>query len=300
MDVRIKGYGLGIAASVAYGTNPALAVPLYREGLDVMSVLLLRYALAFPAVLLLWWSFHRHDHVASSTSQIVGAICLGVLMVASSVTLFASYMYMDVGIASSLLFVYPLLVALIMSVAFGERIGWLKVVCLVCASAGVTMLCKNSGTSVVTATGLWLVVASALSYALYLVGVKLHPINKMGSLELTVWVIGAGVVVLALSKALTGTLILPRSITGWLCAFGLALIPTILSLLCTNAAIDRIGSTATASLGAFEPVTAVAIGILMLGERMTATQVVGLVIVLVSVTTVLLRGQHGTVPRCRQ
>lgn len=291
MNSKIKGYALGVLASVAYGTNPALALPLYNEGLDVMSVLLLRYMMALPVVLLLWRLTHGRSRLAESPRQAAGAFVLGILMVLSSITLFASYLYMDVGVASSLLFVYPLLVAIIMAMFFGEQLGIITVVCLVGACCGVAMLCETSGSSVVTATGILLVILSALSYALYLVGVRLKPVSSMDSISLTVWVVSAGVVVLAVWCAVNGRLILPKSLLGWMCAFGLGLLPTLISLLCTNAAIDKIGSTATASLGAFEPVTAVFLGAVLFDERMSLMQYTGLVIVIVCVTMVIMRNR---------
>lgn len=290
MNARVKGYMLGVAASVSYGTNPALAVPLYREGLDVISVLLLRYAIALPMIILLW-RFSKKEHHLPKPGQTMKALGLGVLMVVSSITLYASYRYMDVGVASSLLFIYPLLVALIMALAFGERIGWLTALCLVGASIGVTMLCESSGPSVVTVTGVWLVMISSLSYALYIVGVKMPSMKGLDNISLTVWVLLAGVLVLCAWAAVSGGVILPKSIGGCMCAVGLALLPTLVSLLCTNAAIESIGSTATAALGAFEPVTAVAAGVLLLGERMSQLQYFGLVVVLVCVTMVICRNR---------
>lgn len=292
MNARIKGYMLGVAASVAYGTNPALAVPLYREGLDVISVLLLRYTIALPMILVLW-RFSKKSHSLPKRGQGLKAFGLGVLMVLSSITLYASYKYMDVGVASSLLFIYPLLVALIMALFFRERIGWLTAVCLVGASIGVTMLCESSGPSVVTATGVWLVMLSSLSYALYIVGVKMPSMRGMDNITLTLWVLLAGVLVLCGWAAVSGGVTLPHTAGGWLCATGLALLPTLISLLCTNAAIESIGSTATAALGAFEPVTAVAAGVILLGERMSLIQYAGLLLVLGCVTMVICRNRKA-------
>ena len=93
------------------------------------------------------------------------------------------------------------------------------------------------------------------------------------------------------SKALAdNSLQLPSSPGGWACVGALALLPTALSLTLTTVAIQYIGSTPTAILGVFEPVTAVIFGITVFGETLTERQTVGLVLVLAAVTVVVAGG----------
>ena len=76
---------------------------------------------------------------------------------------------------------------------------------------------------------------------------------------------------------------------GDLLAF--ALLPTVISMLCATKAIVYVGSTATAILGALEPVTAVFFGVAVFGETLTARSVAGLLLIIVSVTAVVTRKQ---------
>jgi hypothetical protein len=71
----------------------------------------------------------------------------------------------------------------------------------------------------------------------------------------------------------------------------MALFPTALSLLCTSAAIQRIGSTPVAILGALEPVTAVVIAVVLFGEALTPRLAAGMLMVITAVT-LIIGGRH--------
>lgn len=282
-----KGYLLGIVAAATYGMNPVFALPLLRGGMDAMSVLFFRYILSVPALLIILAARKRTPRTALPPALILCG--LGFLMAVSSITLFRSYLFLDVSIASTLLFMYPLMVMLIMVGFFHEKFRLATLLCVLGAIAGVGLLCYVPGSGSVSMTGLALVLGSSLSYALYLVGINRPPVNRIDTLVSTFWVIVAGTVLIGVSILVSGHLALPRGLLQWGCVASLALLPTVVSLLCTNAAIELIGSTGTAILGVFEPVTAVLFGILLFGERLTPTAVAGLVLILGCVTAVIAR-----------
>ena len=121
MNTKAKGYLLGAVAAATYGTNPLFALPLYEAGMNPDSVLLFRYLFAIPILGVMLRARGRSFKVPRSH---VGMLLLmGILVALSSLTLFLSYNYMDAGIASTLLFVYPILVALIMAAGFSERLS---------------------------------------------------------------------------------------------------------------------------------------------------------------------------------
>ncbi|MDE6301369.1 MAG: DMT family transporter [Muribaculaceae bacterium] len=286
---KFGGYIIGAIAGASYGLNPAFAIPLMREGMDVRSVLLFRYSISLPFILLLiLW---RGIAIFPDFRRVFCAMIVGVLMVLSSITLFESYNQISVGIASSLLFLYPLFVALIMALFFREKLRPATVASLLGAIAGVYMLCVPDRGTVVSWFGVALVVASALLYALYIIYVNREPLRSMSSLALTFWVLLSGSLVLAVvsfSRTLPG---LPANAGGWVNLVLLALLPTLLSLLCTNAAIDRIGPTPAAILGVFEPATAVLIGMFLFHERMSVMQWSGLVVIFITVCMVIAGGR---------
>ena len=120
MNTKLKGYVLGAVAAASYGMNPLFALPLYKEGMDPDSVLFFRYLLAIPLLGIMIKARGRDFRL--KRKEIVPLIVMGLLVALSSLTLFLSYNYMDAGIASTLLFVYPVLVALIMALVFKEKL----------------------------------------------------------------------------------------------------------------------------------------------------------------------------------
>lgn len=170
MNVKAKGYILGAVAAATYGMNPLFALPLYKAGMNPDSVLFFRYLFAIPVLGMMIVARGRSFKL--KRKEVLPLIIMGLLVALSSLALFQSYNYMDVGIASTLLFVYPILVALIMWIAFKEKLTLPTVLCILLALGGIGLLYKSGDGSTLNLTGIILVMISALSYAIYIVGVN--------------------------------------------------------------------------------------------------------------------------------
>lgn len=293
------GYLYAALAAATYGTNPIFAKPLYAAGMNTDSVLLLRYliGIVLMACLAVVQSWRQHR----TLSFILGVqrhsmpqlVLMGLLMSASSILLFLSYHYMPVGIASTLLFIYPILVAVIMTLCFHERLSWLVVGCLLLASAGIALLCKGDGTAdsglrnPSFLIGFLCVMASSLSYAIYLVGLNKTRLRTVAAMPVTFYVLVFGSLIYVVRLLAGVPFIMPYNLQMWLCCLGLGLFPTVISLVFTSRAIRCIGSTQTALLGALEPVTAVILGLVFLGETLTMREVVGMCLIFVAVSAVI-------------
>jgi len=280
------GYLLGAAAAVSYGLNPTFALPLYSDGMNPDSVLILRYGLAIPmiAVMLLL----RRGSFKVPVKSLLPLAGLGIVMAMSSLTLFVSYNYMDAGIASTMLFVYPIMVAVIMTIFFHEKISARTILCILLASCGIVMLYHTGGGETLSLVGTLIVMASALSYAIYLVAINCRQIKGITSLTVTFYVLVFGSLLFG-GRLITGVseFIMPSKWYLWLDACALSLFPTIISLLCTTKAIQLIGSTPTAILGALEPVTAVMMGYIFFNEDLTVREIIGIVMILFAVSFVI-------------
>lgn len=286
MTNKVKGYIMGSIAAATYGMNPLFALPLYSDGLSASEVLLYRYifAVIILGIMIKW----RGQLLKIKKNTILPLAGLGVIMGMSSLLLFESYNYMAVGIASTMLFVYPLMVAVIMVVVYHERISLLTIFCIITALVGILLLYKGDSGTTLSGTGTMFVMLSALSYAIYLVWVNRSTFKDIPTLVLTFYVIVFGMSIFVVRVAYTGTMPkLPSAPLYWGCAFALGLLPTAISLICTTIAIQNIGSTPTAILGALEPVTAVFFGIIIFGETLTGRDCLGLILILVAVTVVI-------------
>lgn len=292
MNQTVKGYILGAIAAATYGMNPLFCLPLYADGMHPASVLFFRYLFALPIIALMirrrGRSFRLERH------NVVPALLFGLLFALSSYTLFLSYNYMDAGIASTLLFVYPILVVLIMSVFFKERLTVQTVVCVTAALAGIGLLYRSGDGTTLSLTGTLFVVAAAVSYAVYIVGINQTRLRDVATLTITFYVIVCGVALFACAVAADGALQLPTRWWLWGNLLALALFPTAISLLCTTAAIQCIGSTPTAILGALEPLTAVLFGVTVFGEQLTPRIGLGMVLIIGAVSLVVARGSVPT------
>lgn len=285
MNAKTKGYILGAIAAASYGTNPLFALPLYKAGMDPDSVLFFRYLFAIPMLAVMIKARGRNFGI--ERPQIVPLIVLGLLVAASSLTLFLSYNYMDAGIASTLLFVYPIMVAVIMWLFFKERLSAQTLFCILLALAGIGMLYKSGDGTTLSLTGTLLVAASSLSYAIYIVGVNRPSLRGVATLKITFYVLLFGLALFVARLGFAQHIATPDKWYLWANLVALALFPTAISFLCTTGAIQYIGSTPTAILGALEPVTAVAFGITVFGEQLSMREAAGLVMIIVAVTMVI-------------
>ena len=285
---NLKGYLFAAIAAASYGTNPIFAIPLYREGISVTSVLFMRYAMA--VAIMFFATMIKSPKAFVIKPKYVGLLAfMGILMVLSSIALFESYKYLSAGIASTLLFFYPVMVAIIMAIFYKERLTKKSWACLVTAFLGVVILSKNDDGGFISLLGLTLVMLSSLSYAIYLVYINRGPMKKINTSTVTFYVILGGFLVMIPYCLLDGGLMLPKTTPAWINAIGLGFFPTVISLIFTSRAIALIGSTETAIFGALEPLTAVILGILILGETLTITPAIGMILIFVSVTVLMMK-----------
>ena len=288
MSEKTKGYLLAVIAAATYGMNPLFALPLYQDGMNPDSVLFFRYLFAIPFVAAMIKGRGRSFNVRRA--EILPLAILGIMMAVSSLTLFQSYNYMDAGIASTILFVYPILVALIMALVYREKITIQTALCILMVLGGIGMLYQGGEGATLSLTGTLLVLASSLSYAIYIVGVNRPALKEMATLTVTFYVLLFGVLLFIARLYLDGEVSLPGKWYLWGNLLALAVFPTAISFLCTTSAIQRIGSTPTAILGALEPVTAIFFGITVFGERLTARDCLGILLILIAVTLVIAGG----------
>lgn len=288
MNVKVKGYLLGALAAASYGMNPLFALPLYNDGMDPYSVLFFRYLFAIPILGIMLRA--RGRTFAVSRHDILPLVVMGLLLAMSSLSLFLSYNYMEAGIASTMLFVYPIMVAVIMAIFFRERITAQTASCIFVALVGIALLYKGSDGATLDATGVMWVMVSALSYALYIVGVNRPRLKGIATLKLTFYALVFGFSIFIVCTDFGRALTFPSAWYKWGNLVALALFPTAISFLCTTQAIQYIGSTPTAILGALEPLTAVFFGVTVFGEALTPRLMFGIVMIIAAVSALVAGG----------
>lgn len=287
MNNNTKGILNGVIASVSYGMNPLFALPLYAQGIEVNSVLFYRYFFAV-IIYFLWLKCVKKISLKIAKSELVPLFFLGIFFSLSSLTLFESFHYIEAGIACTILFIYPVIVALIMAIFFKEKITKTVVSAIFLTSIGIALLYNGKPDSVLSLKGVTIVLASAFLYAFYIVGVKsIKAIKSMNSAKLSFYVMLFGLLVYVVNLKFCTNLQGLTTITAWLFVIGLAIFPTIISLETIGIAIKLIGSTNTAILGALEPLTAIFFGILFFNESLTLRISIGVILILFGVFLII-------------
>lgn len=288
MQSQHRGFLYGALAAICYGTNPLGALYLYKAGFTPGSVLFYRFAGASILSALFILLLRKNFRIPRENIPYI--VFLGFLFAASALCLYLSFLFMDAGVASTLLFSYPIMVAIFMAIFFKEKLQKKTVVSILLAISGVTLLMRTSDGSVLSPAGIALVFFSSLAYAIYIIIAARMP-KPIGALKMNMYIFAVcALCLLVYSLCAPGHSIHP---VGNLCEFAwlfqLAFVPSLLSLIFMQKALRTIGSTPTAILGALEPVTAVCIGVGVFHETLSARLVAGIILILYSVTLLALR-----------
>lgn len=285
-NTTLKGFVYGAVAAASYGLNPLFTLPLYEVGVSADSVLFYRYGLAVVMLGILMKI--KKQSFALHRAEILPLWVLGILFAFSSLTLFMSYKYMDAGIASTILFVYPVLVAILMAVFFKEKVSFLTMLSIAMAFGGISLLYQGEGGKTLSMIGVLFVFISSLTYAVYIIGVNRSVLRDMPTSKLTFYALLFGLSIYIVRLGFCTRLDIITEPLLWANPIGLALFPTIISLVAMTKSIHYIGSTPAAILGALEPVTALFFGVVVFGERLTPRIITGIVLVLAAVTLIIV------------
>ncbi len=286
MSLQTKGVILAIISAICYGMNPLGALFLYEEGLNVNSVIFYRFI--FASILLAIFMLIKKDSFYLKFKEIILLALLGLLFGISAISLFNSFLYMDAGLASTVLFIYPIFVAIIMALFFKEKNSIITILSIVFAFIGVVLLYESDGANV-SNFGIFLVIVSSLCYAIYIVIINQY--LKMSALKVTFYSMLFCTITILIHSFFDSSLnIMPLvNFNMWFYTIFLALVPTIISLLFLIKAIQLIGSTSASILGALEPLTAVLIGVYVFNEKITFWLVIGIVFILFGVILIVLK-----------
>ena len=289
MTKHSKSIGIlcAVLSAVCYGTNPFGALPLYEEGVNTATVLAHRFGLA--VILLAVIMIIKRIDFKVTRHEFKVLFSLGVLFAVSSITYYQSFHFMDAGIASTILFVYPVMVAVIMALFFKEKVTSMTVMAIVLSLVGIGLLYKGGAGVSLSVIGIVLCILSSLAYAIYIIVVNQSDI-KMSSFKVTFYAMLVCEITLILYSFTSPELYLHMlpSPRAWSSAVWLSIVPTILSLVFMTVAVNHVGATPTAILGALEPLTAVTIGVIIFGETLTPRLIVGILFILFAVMLVVI------------
>ena len=284
----IIGYPAGIITGITYGLNPLFAKPLMNAGASTEAILFFRYGIA--VILLGAYLLLKKENFRITLKQAGVLLSLGLLYTASSTFLFEAYKYIASGLATTLVFLFPAMVAIIM-VFLKVVPSWPVWLSIAATFAGVMIMTGGAGTETVNPLGVWFSIASAFVYALFIVIInKSKVISSIPNSLLTFYALLTGTFFF-IGRCLFSGADLMAGIDGgmaWCNLIGLAVLPTIVSTASLAVATRNIGATKASVLGVFEPITAILVGTMVFGEALTPNIIAGILISIVAVTFMIM------------
>ena len=284
----IIGYPAGIVTGITYGLNPLFAKPLMNNGASTEAILFFRYGIA--VVLLGAFLLLKKESFRINLRQAGVLLGLGLLYTASSAFLFEAYKYIASGLATTLVFLFPVMVAIIM-VFLKVVPSWPVWLSIAATFAGVMIMTGGTGTETIDPTGIWVSIASAFVYALFIVIInRSKAISSIPNSLLTFYALSVGTVFFLTRCGLSGAELMTGLDGGmaWANLLGLAILPTIVSTASLAVATRNIGATKASVLGVFEPITAILVGTLVFGEELTPNIIAGILISIVAVSFMIM------------
>ena len=284
----IIGYPAGIITGITYGLNPLFGLPLMKAGASVEAILFFRYGIAVLILGAFLWLTRQTFKVSLKQAGIL--LVLGLLYTASSIFLFEAYNYIASGLATTLIFVYPVLVALIM-VFLRVVPSWQVRLAIVATFLGVVIMTQNGDSQAINPIGVLLSLGSATVYAFFIVIInRSKTIGAISNSLLTFYSLMVGAFIF-LGKNLLSDAPITTGIEGWgawMNLVGLALLPTVVSTASLAISTRNIGATKASVLGVFEPITAILVGTVFLGEVLTTNIIVGILLAMGAVTFMIV------------
>ena len=285
----VKGYLCAFISAFTYGLIPLFMIPIKKEeSFSVDATLFYRFLIASGAIV--FFLFYQKERLRISFREGLIMNLLGILYALSAEFLFLAYDYLSPGIASTIFFSYPIIVALVLILFYKEKLTIPTLLSLLLVVAGVGVLSIKKGEAL-NYIGLGISLLGALVYALYILIVNKVRIESSG-VKISFYSM-----LFSSLYFLVKSLLLRESITisSWALAGDLtlfAIITTSLSLVTLVYAVRYIGSTPTAIMGAFEPIVAVLISVGLFGEQLTPSLVIGGMVIIIGVLIDILFRKH--------
>lgn len=283
MKKESRGIVNGIVSGISFGLIPLFSIPVIAAGMDNVSILVYRFLFGSAAMLLLLMS--RRTNMKISMSELWRITLLSFFYIGTAISTLECYHYLSSGIATALVYTDPIWCAIIGLIFLSEKFSWKLASSILLASIGVMMMTgvfSEDGTF--SLVGLICGLASGVFYALYLILVPRLKVKSIPSLKLTFYVFFTGMILLAVyGWCLNGKVEAISDSSCWINLILLGLVPTALSNICVTASLKLIDSTIVAILGAFEPLTAMVVGIALLGDPYSIISMTGAALILFAV-----------------
>ena len=289
--LHINGVFYAAISSASFGFSPLFSLALLTAGLSNFDVLSYRWLVA-AAVLMVYAFFKKKSLRLNSFDEAWKVILLSILRSITSITLLLGYANISSGIATTMNFMYPVIVAICMMIFFGEKRSIVDIMAIAASIIGVYLIASGDSIMVEggnTVLGLTCSLISAFSFAAYYIVMKRVKADKIEVVKFTTWIMMlSALYFIVCAFIFEGRLAIVTDPGSILNILGLGLWATMVSNITGVKAIRRIGPTKTSILGALQPVTAVILGVMYLGEHLYMRSFIGMTLILVAVSIIVM------------
>jgi len=271
---RLTGAIQVVASAAGYGLLGIFGKRAYGAGLHPGELLALRFLLA-SAILWLYVLIARRSTLRMSWRQTLACAALGALGYAVFTTLyFHALEVLPASLTVLLLYTYPVIVTLGAHWLFRERVTWAQVVALPVVCAGLVMLLWGGEVWYVKGPAIVLALLTAVFYAAYILASS-RLLRSVNPLAAGLYIMTAAAAAFVLWSPPTLERITHLSGDAWVSIIALALVSTVGAMILFLSGLEKLTSTETSLLSAFEPVTATVAAALVLHESLSVWQVAG-------------------------
>ena len=288
--IALNGIFYASISSASFGFSPLFSLALIAAGLSNLDVLSYRWSVA--AIVLVIYALSKKKSLRlNSFDEVWKIILLSALRAITSITLLIGYANIASGIASTINFMYPVVVTLCMMIFFGEQKSWINIGAIGLSLLGVYLMASGDGLRVEggdTALGLTCSLISALSFAAYYIVMKRAKADKIEVVKLTTWImLMSAIYFIAANFIFNGKMTIVTDGKLWISILGLGLWATMVSNFTGVKAVRRIGPTLTSIMGAIQPLTAVILGVAFLDEHLSVMTVIGIGLIMAAVMIIV-------------
>lgn len=277
---RTQGIIYAVLSAVAFGHLPIFATYAYRSGSNAVTVVFLRFL--FSAIILLGYFLLRNIDFKVDRYMLIRLIFSGVVGCAStSLTLFLSYQYISVGLATILHFIYPAVVTVLSYFIFKESLNRGKVISLLISITGVYILIGFNSVKL-HPVGVILALISGVFYSIYILQIGYTKIKDIDSIVLIFYVSLFSAAGIFIFGTFTETLYFQIQ-PGFIVSIAAIVFTSIFALFTFAGAIKNIGSSNASILSTFEPITSIMLSSIMFNEKLTYNIIIGSILIIISI-----------------
>lgn len=269
----MKGKVCLILSALIYGIAPMLAKIAYEGGVNGITLTFLRTFLMIPLLFVLM--FTRGQSFRLNKKELLNIIALGVVGGSLSIiSLYAAYDYISTGLATTLHFIYPLIIVVVSALIYREKITKAKLAAVMLVTIGIFLFVDLN--TAADKIGVVMAVLSGVFYSFYVIYMDHSGLDKMDYVKLTFYIMiimSAGTFVFgAATKSISFK---EMNSIGWTFSTLISFLITIGAIPLFQAGVRYEGASTAGIVSALEPITTIILGALFLGEAMGLVQYFG-------------------------